>query len=181
MNHNIQIDATNASDVLKAFANQLDVDKFGVYTNGSNLCISAFSTNDNTVIPLLVHDHRQHCANNMKYIKLIDQFEFGLTENSEIFNAIDNSNITFKPFTFIDLNDVAYHLKIDLVDIETIVAKVLAHQAIYGNGIVIEEGFSNAKTLKFSSLEELFIMIDLAKNASHIEDNKRQFRELSFI
>ena len=167
MNHNAQIDATNASDVLKVFANQLGVDKFGVHTtDGSNLCISSFSTKDNIEIPLLRHDCMQYRVKTIKYSSPIDLFEISLNENDEILNAINNSVITFMPHMFINLYDVAYHLKMNLVDIEIIVANILAHQAICCDGIEIEEGFSNAKILKFNSLEELLITVDLAKNNS---------------
>lgn len=75
--------------------------------------------------------------------------------------SLNESSVRFKPYQFLKLEDIAYHLKMHLADVEEAVARAVLKQAL-GAGVHVEKhDSSDGKTFKLRSLEELQILDDL--------------------
>ena len=74
---------------------------------------------------------------------------------------LTGSAVRFKPYQFLELEDIAYHLKMHLADVEAAVAKTVLKQAL-GAGVHVEkhDGLDH-KIFKLRSLEEMQILDDL--------------------
>lgn len=75
--------------------------------------------------------------------------------------SINKSIVRFKPYQFLKLEDIAYHLKMHLADVEAAVARTVLKQALEA-GVHVEkhDGF-DGKIFKLRSIEELNVLSDL--------------------
>lgn len=75
--------------------------------------------------------------------------------------SFNKSVVRFKPYQFLKLEDIAYHLKMHLADVEAAVARILLKQALE-EGIHVEKNDGlDGKIFKLSSLEELQVLGDV--------------------
>ncbi len=75
--------------------------------------------------------------------------------------SLNESIVRFKPYQFLKLEDIAYHLKMHLADVEAAVARTVLKQAL-GAGVHVEKNDGlDCKIFKLSSLEELQVLGDV--------------------
>ena len=75
--------------------------------------------------------------------------------------SLNESAVRFKPYQFLKLEDIAYHLKMYLADVEAAVARTVLRQAL-GAGVHVEKNDGlDCKIFKLSSLEELQVLGDV--------------------
>ena len=75
--------------------------------------------------------------------------------------SLNESVVRFKPYQFLKLEDIAYHLKMHLANVEAAVARTILEQAL-GAGVHVEKNDGlDCKIFKLSSLEEILILVDL--------------------
>ena len=71
------------------------------------------------------------------------------------------SGARFKPYQFLELEDIAYRLKMRLADVEAAVSRTVLKQAL-GAGVHVEKHDGlDSKIFKLRSLEELQVLSDL--------------------
>lgn len=75
--------------------------------------------------------------------------------------SLNESAVRFKSYQFLKLEDIAYHLKMHLADVEAAVARILLKQAL-GAGVHVEKNDGlDCKIFKLRSIEELQILGDV--------------------
>ena len=75
--------------------------------------------------------------------------------------SLNESVVSFKPYQFLKLEDIAYHLKMYLADVEAAVARTVLKQALEAGVHVEKNDGLDCKIFKLKSLEELSVLGDL--------------------
>ena len=151
-----RIDSRDSRKVLDALAKKLGVDVLGAYSyDGVELLCRGFDKKLSREVELMRSErllkNGMHSA---------EWYELPLPKKFR--TKLCDSAVRFKPYQFLKLEDIAYHLKMHLADVEAAVARTLLKQAL-GDGIHVEEkdGKGSSLDVKLGSLEELQVLSDL--------------------
>ena len=151
------IDSRDAREVLDALAKKLGVDMLGAHSyDGVELLCCGFSKKLSREVELMRSERLQKNG-----VHSSEWYELPLPR--EFRTKLCNSAVRFKPYQFLKLEDIAWHLKMHLADVEAAVARTLLKQALR-DGIHVEEKDGKRRgglDVKLSSLEELQVLSDL--------------------
>jgi len=147
------IDSRDARKVLDALAKKLGVNLLGAHSyDGVELLCCGFDTKE---VELMRSERLwKNGAHSSEWYELPFPKEFR--------TKLHDSAVRFKPYQFLKLEDIAYHLKMHLADVEAAVARTLLKQAL-GEGIYVKgrDGKRGGLDVKLGSLEELQVLSDL--------------------
>lgn len=166
----MKISRENAHTVLDAIATCLDVDKLGVRAiDSEHLNIVGCSSDAaDGYVTILSND-----GNRMKAVTMPD---------AQFNDLIKRSVVQFKYIPFISFEDVAWHLRLDVEDVEETIAKTLLARAISGGLTAMYWDLWSAHVqnplFKPKSLEEVFVTADLSSRAQNaVKHSKREKHE----
>lgn len=151
------IDSRDARKVLDALAKKLGVDMLGAHSyDGVELLCRGFDKKLSREVELMRSERLWKSGG----VHSSEWYELPLPR--EFRTKLYDSAVRFKPYQFLKLEDIAWHLKMHLADVEAAVARTLLKQAL-GEGIHVEkkDGKRGGLDVKLSSLEELQVLGDL--------------------
>ena len=151
------IDSRDARKVLDALAKKLGVDVLGAHSyDGVELLCRGFDKKLSREVELMRSERlRKNGVHSSEWYELPLPREFR--------TKLYDSAVRFKPYQFLKLEDIAWHLKMHLADVEAAVARTLLKQALE-EGIHVEEMDGKRRgslDVKLGSLEELQVLSDL--------------------
>ena len=149
------IEIRNLRKYLDALSKYLGVLQFGAHSyNGVELLVCACNKKFSQIVELQRAERLGKAGvHSAKWYEL--PFPWSFTTN------LNESSIRFKPYQFLKLEDIAYHMKMHLSDVEEAVARTVLKQA-FGAGVHVEKHNGlDGKTFKLRSLEELIVLNDL--------------------
>ena len=148
-------DIQNARKCLDALSKCLGVSRFGAHAYGGiELLVCACDRRLSRIVELQRVERLGKAG-----VHSVEWYELPFPQSFT--TSLNESSIRFKPYQFLKLEDIAYHLKMHLADVEEAVARAVLKQA-FGAGVHVEKhDGSDGKTFKLRSLEELKIKIDL--------------------
>lgn len=151
---NNMIDSRDANKILIALTKCFNIDKIGVHCyDGVELFCCGLKSNHTIE---LLHAERLYINGS----HTTDWYELPLS--SKIRTKVYNSNIMFRAYRFLTLEDIAYFLKMHLCDIQAYAAQILLFQILnYGIYIDYNQTKKNNFTFKVKSLEEILVHADL--------------------
>lgn len=149
------IDSRDAGRILGSLAKILQVDALGAHSyDGAELLCCGWCRGYREIAVLM---RAEKLWTNGVHSSEWYEMEFP----AEFREIINNSSMRFKPYQFLSLEDIAYHLKMHLADVEAAVARTLLKQALR-EGIYVEKlDGKEGIIFKARSLEEILVLADL--------------------
>lgn len=150
------IDSRDARKILDALAKKLGVDMLGAHSyDGVELLCRGYDKKLSREVELM----RSERLWKKNEVHQAGWYELPLPKEFE--TKLRDSAVSFKLYQFLKLEDIAYHLKMHLADVEAAVARTLLKQAL-GEGIHVEKrDGKSGLDVKLGSLEELQVLSDL--------------------
>lgn len=151
----MMIDSREAPKFLRLLEKKMEVDFLGAHSyDGVELLVCAWDRKFSRMVELKRAERL--------WVNGVHQsgwYELPLPKSFRL--SLNDSSVRFKPYQFLRLEDIAYHLKIYELDVEAAVARVVLKQALEA-GIHIEKHDGlDGKIFKLGSLEELQVLGDL--------------------
>lgn len=149
------IDSREAPKFLRLLEKRMEVDFLGAHSyDGVELLVCAWNRKLSRIVELKRAERLWPAEAHST-----EWYELPLPKSFR--QSLNDSSVRFKPYQFLRLEDIAYHLKIYELDVKAAVARVVLKQAL-GAGIHIEKHDGlNGKIFKLGSLEELQVLGDL--------------------
>ena len=149
------IDSRNARKYLDALSKYLGVLQFGAHSyDGVELLVCACDKKLSQIVELKKANRLWISGSHSS-----EWYELALPKSFRM--SIGESSIIFKAYQFLKLEDIAYHLKMHLADVEVAVAKTVLNQALRAGIHVAKHDDLDNKIFKLRSLEELTVLNDL--------------------
>lgn len=152
----LMIDSRHARAFLDAISKCLGGLELGAHSyDGVELLVCAWSSRKTSQIVELKRAERLWSVG----VHSSEWYELPLPR--EFRTKLCDSAVRFKPYQFLKLEDIAWHLKMHLADVEAAVARTVLKQAL-GAGVHVEKHDRfDGKIFKLRSLEELQVLGDL--------------------